>query len=145
MSITPLYLVAVAAFIGCAPARGTSDKPRPSAVLRRANVLTDEEIVATNADVANAYDALARLRPNWLSGHGVTSFNSRVSEFAMIFVDGQPLGEINSLRTIPVYHVAEFRYYDFTEAGARFGLRAGSGGVIEVTTKVGDQHRSSPP
>ena len=135
MSVKHLYLVAVAAIIGCAPASGTSGPSRASAVPRRASVLAAEEIVAAYADVMTAYDALARLRPNWLNAHGVSSFDPGSSEFAIVFVDGQQYGGLNSLRNIPAYQVAYFRYYDVTEAGATFGLRGGTGGVIEVRMK----------
>ncbi len=135
MSVKHLYLVAVAAIIGCAPASGTSGPSRTSAVPRRANFLAAREIVAANADVMTAYDALARLRPNWLNAHGVSSFDPRGSEFAIVFVDGQKYGGLNSLRNIPAYQVADFRYYDVTEAGATFGLQGGTGGVIEVRMK----------
>ena len=135
MSVKHLYLVAVAAIMACAPASGTSGTSRTSAVPRRANILTAEEIVAANADVATAYDALSRLRPNWLAAHGVSSFNTPGTELAIVFVDGQQYGGLNSLRNIQAYDVADIRYYDVTEAGAKFGLHGGTGGVIEVRMK----------
>ena len=135
MSVKHLYLVAVAAIIGCAPASGTSGTSRTSVVPRKANFLAAEEIVAAHADAATAYDALARLRPNWLNTHGVSSFAPRGTEVAVVFVNGQPYGDVESLHNIPAYQVADFRYYDVTEAGATFGLRGGTGGVIEVRTK----------
>ncbi|HEV2017337.1 MAG TPA: hypothetical protein VGQ98_03405, partial [Gemmatimonadaceae bacterium] len=58
------------------------------------------------------------------------------TEHATVFVDGQAYGDINSLRTIPTYHVSDVRYYNITEAGARFGIKGGSGGVIEVTMNL---------
>jgi len=96
MSVKHLYLVAVAAIIGCAPAGGTSGTSGASAAPRRADYLTAEEIVAA---------------------------------------DGQPYGDLNSLRNIPAYDVGDVRYYDVTQAGARFGVRGGPGGVIEVRMK----------
>ncbi|MBA3343236.1 MAG: hypothetical protein H0T48_15585 [Gemmatimonadaceae bacterium] len=136
MSLKHLYLVAVTAIIACAPASGTSGPSRISTDPRRANFLAAEEILAANADVMTAYDALARLRPNWLKAHGVSSFDPRGSDFAIVFVDGQQYGGLNSLRNIPANQVADFRYYDVTEAGGTFGLKGGTGGVIEVRTKV---------
>ena len=135
MSVKHLYLVAVAAIIGCAPASGTSGTSRTAAVPRKGNLLTAEEIAAAHADVTTAYDAVARLRPNWLAGHGVTSAvsNGAGTEFALVFVDGQQYGDLSSLRSIAAYQVGEMRYYNVTEAGARFGIRGGSSGVIEVT------------
>ena len=137
MSLKHLYLVAVAAIMACAPASGTSGTSPTSVVPRRGNLLTADEIVAAHADVTTAYDAVARLRPNWLAAHGVTSGidNGAGTEFALVFVDGQRYGDLNSLRGIPAYHVGDIRYYDVTQAGARFGIRGGASGVIEVTTK----------
>jgi hypothetical protein len=133
MSVKHLYLVAVAAIMACAAAGGTS---RKSAVHRAANLLTAEEIGAANADVTTVYDAVARLRPNWLAGHGVTSVAATGTQFAIVFVDGQHYGDLNSLRNISAYDVGDIRYYDVTQAGAKFGILGGSSGVIEVSLKT---------
>ena len=138
MSVKHLFLVAVAAIMACAPASGTSGTSGASAAPRRADYLTAEEIVGANADVATAYEALSRLRPNWLVSHGTTSFNPG-NGFAIVYVDGQRYGDVNSLRNIQASQIADIHYYDVTQAGARFGLRAGPGGVIEVRIKVNDQ------
>jgi hypothetical protein len=133
MSVKHLYLVAVVASMGCAASSGTSGTSYPTDS-RKANILTFDEIAAAHADVTTAYDAVARLRPNWLASHGVTSTigGGTDTEYATVFIDGQAYGDLNSLRNIPVYHVGEFRYYNITEAGAKFGLRGGSSGVIEL-------------
>ena len=139
MSVKHLYVVAVAAIVACATA-STSGTPGTE-VRRKGNLLTADEIASAHADITTAYDALSRLRPNWLAGHGVTSSvsNGAGTEFALVFVDGQRYGDINSLRDIPAFNVGDIRYYDVTEGGARFGIRGGSSGVIEVTMKVRDQ------
>ena len=129
MSVKHLYLLAVAATLACAPASGTSGS---SGIPRRANVLTAEEIVAAYADAASAYDAIARLRPNWLVAHGVAAHGS---EYAAVFLDGQKYGDLASLRNIPASHVGDVRYYDVTQAGATFGIKGDTGGVIEVKSK----------
>ena len=131
MSVNRLYLMAVAAVIGCASTGNTSDTPR---MARGASVLTAEEIAAAHADNNTVYDAVARLRPNWLAAHGTTSLQGG-TEYAVVWVDGQQYGNLNSLRNLPAYQVADIQYYDVTQAGARFGLRAGGGGVIEVRQK----------
>lgn len=135
MSVKHLCLVAVAAIIGCAPATGGSGTSGTSAVPRKADVLTAEEIGAAHADATTAYDAIARLRPNWLVSRGVSTFGSGATEFAIVFIDGQKHGSLETLRRIPAYHVKDFRYYDVTQAGATFGVQAGMGGVIEVRMK----------
>jgi hypothetical protein len=135
MSVKHLCLVAVAAAIGCSSAHGASGPQGTSAVSRRTNLLTADEIVAAKADLVSAYDAVARLRPNWLAAHGLASLDLSSNEFAVVYVDGTKYGGLESLRNIPAYQVASLRYYDVTQAGATFGLKAGTGGVIEVTTK----------
>ncbi|HEY8832775.1 MAG TPA: hypothetical protein VIM21_09690 [Gemmatimonadaceae bacterium] len=135
MSVKHLYLMTAAALMGCA---ATNSAPSSGAPTRKANILTFDEISAAHADVTTAYDAVARLRPNWLASHGVTSAigGGTDTEYATVFIDGQPYGGIESLRNIPVYHVGEFRYYSITEAGAKYGLRGGSSGVIELTMNL---------
>ena len=130
MSVKHLYLVAVVAVLGCAASASSK-----SGLPRTGNLLTAEEIAAAHADINTAYDAIARLRPNWLAAHGVTSSvaNGAGTQFALVFVDGQRYGDLNSLRAIPAYHVGGIRYYNVTEAGARFGIHGGSSGAIEVT------------
>jgi hypothetical protein len=101
-------------------------------VTRPANLLVAGEIAGANADAATLYDAIARLRPNWLAVHGVSSLKAGGSDYAIVYVDGHRYGDLDSLRNLQAYQVANVRYYDVTEAGATFGLRAGTAGVIDV-------------
>jgi hypothetical protein len=144
MSGRHLYLVAVAVIFGCASGGSTSGNPPillgPGTTRR---ILSGDEIAAAHADVTTAYDAVSRLRPNWLAGHGVTSGGGTGTQYAIVFVDGEPYGDLNSLRTIPAYHIGDIHYYDVTEAGAKFGIRGGSSGVIEVRTKSPSSPSSS--
>jgi len=134
MSVKHLCLIAVAAILGCAPATGTSGTSGTPPVPRRGTLLTAEEILAAHADVATAYDAISRLRPNWLAARGAT-FDPPSSEFPVVFVNGRLYGELNSLRNIDASHVADVRYYSSAEAGSIFGLQGGLSGVIEVRMK----------
>ena len=131
MSANRLYLAAVVAVMACASG-GTQGGPSAP---RRSSLLTAVEIVQANADVNSAYDAIARLRPNWLASHGSISSSAENSSFASVWVDGQQAGDFNALRQIPAYQVGVIEYFDITQAGARFGVRAGGGGAIEVRMK----------
>ena len=137
MSIKHLFPLAVLAIIGCHSSGGTGDTVRFGTASRQSDVLTKDELVSAHADVNTAYDAIARLRPNWLAVHGVTSAQTgnQSTETAVVYVDGQRYGPISSLRNIQAYNVMTMRYYDITQAGARFGIQGGAGGVIEVTTR----------
>jgi hypothetical protein len=132
MSIRYLYLIGVAAILGCAS--GGTPGTAGTAAPRKGNLLTAAEIAAANADNTTAYDAVARLRPNWLVARGVAT---QGPEYPVVFVDGQQFGPPESLRGIQAYHVEEIRFYDITQAGARFGIKGGTGGVIEVKSKSG--------
>ena len=132
MSVKYLSVVVVAAVIGCASGSNIRTPSTP----RMARVLSADEVFEAKADIGSAYDALARLRPNWLAVHGVSGFDPRDAEYAEIYIDGQHHGNLETLRNIPATDVKAYRYYDVTEAGATFGLRAGTGGVIALTLKV---------
>lgn len=133
MSPRLVYLVAAATLCACA-----TTGSNPSVSRQSATVLTAEEMAAAHADATTAYDAIARLRPNWLAGKGITS-SSNTGDRAAVWLDGQPYGDISVLRNIAAYNVGSFHYYDVTQAGAKFGIRGGSGGVIEVTSKSAGQ------
>ncbi len=135
MSIKHLSLIAVAAILGCAPASGTSSTPREVTLARKSFLITADEIAEAHADAGTAYDAIARLRPNWLVRHGIAG---QGNAYAVVFVDGQQYGDLNTLRNIPAYQVGDVRYYDVTQAGATYGIKGDTGGVIEVRMRVRD-------
>jgi hypothetical protein len=133
MSVKYLYMLAAAGLLGCASA-GSKTTAAHSGVFLGAS-----EISETHADNMSAYEAVLRLRPNWLASHGAMTSNSQASNFAAVFVDGQFVGDVSALRAIQAYQVGDIRYYNVTEAGAKFGVRAGSTGAIEVTMKTAGQ------
>lgn len=134
MSVKHLYLIAAPAILACAPASGTSGTSGTPRAHRSATLLAAEEIRSANADAGTAYDAVSRLRPNWLT-RGTRSFDPPTTEFPVIFVDGRLYGPLDSLRNIDANQIAEVRFYSPTEAGGKFGLHGGLSGVIEVSTK----------
>jgi len=134
MSVKLLYFVALAAIVGCATSGGRAS---PTSVTGKANFLGAEEIANAYADARSAWDAIARLRPNWLAARGVTSLvdGGAGTDFAVVFIDGQRYGDLQSLRQIQAYQVGSAQYYDVTQAGANFGIRGGASGVIEIKMK----------
>jgi len=137
MSARKIYLVTLAAVIGCAPASGTPGSSSQADAPRRSNVLTAEEIATLQADVPTAYDIVARLRPSWMTARGVTSLGADVdvSERALVFVDGHHPGTLEALRNIQAYQIGDIRFYNVAEAVAKFGVMGGTTGVIEVRMK----------
>ena len=95
--------------------------------------ITEAEIVASNA--INAYEVIVKLRNNFLSYRGETSFYPSGSRsMPTVYVDEQRYGEITVLENIPALQVASIRLYRAWEATTRYGT-GNMSGVIAVTTR----------
>ena len=95
--------------------------------------ITEQEIVASNA--INAYEAIQRLRSNFLTYRGETSFYlSHSKSMPTVYVDEQKYGEITVLENIPAQQIASIRLYRAWEATTRYGT-GNTAGVIAVTTR----------
>jgi hypothetical protein len=96
-------------------------------------LITEQEIEASGAPTA--YEAIQRLRPNFLSYRGETSLDRNKSQpYPTVYVDGQEYGPLTSLRNIPASQVATIRLYRSWEATTKFGT-GNMGGVIAITTR----------
>lgn len=96
------------------------------------DTITEAEIASSSA--ANAYEAVQRLRGNFLSNRGKTTILGRSSPMPIVYLDGVRFGEISSLRNISATTVQTIRLYRAWEAQQKYGNDV-MGGVIEVTTK----------
>jgi hypothetical protein len=134
MSTSHLYLIAVPAILACAPAGSTYGTSGALPAPRRSTFLTAEEIRTANVDRGSAYDAISRLRPNWMT-RGTKSFDPPSTELPIVFVGGNRYGEIETLRNLSADQIAEIRFYSPAEAGGKFGMQGGLSGVIEVSLK----------
>ena len=97
-----------------------------------AQVITEAGIIEAN--VANAYDAIRKLRANFLTYRGRTNLRGSAASQPRVYVDDQPYGTVASLTTIRAVQVAEIRLYRAWEATTRFGT-GNMDGVIAVTTR----------
>lgn len=110
---------------GCATSQGAS-APRNSAII------TQEEIAASLA--GDAYDAVLKLRSNFLMSRGRTSLRNAESPLPTVFVDGIRHGPVSSLRVIPASSVAQIRLLRSWESTTLYGTGY-MAGVIAVTTR----------
>ena len=92
--------------------------------------LTRSELAATNA--GNLYDAIAKLRPQWLSSRGATSVTDASPTGVDVYMNGTFLGKADYLRDVRLQDVSSVTYWDAGQASARFGM-GHSRGVIEIT------------
>ena len=105
----------------CAAGSGSGDSgPR-----RNANLITLEEVTALG-DVGTAFDAIRRLRPNWLTGRGGSE--------PRIFVNGVDRGGLDILRNYRATAIREVRFTSPSDATIRYGTNSG-GGVIDLITR----------
>jgi hypothetical protein len=93
------------------------------------NVLTGDQLRETN--VGNVYDALRRLRPQWLRARGTASIVSPESTEPVVYVSGIRRGELRTLQNVNVDQVQSVEFIDGRDATTRFGTGHG-GGVITV-------------
>jgi hypothetical protein len=96
-------------------------------------LITQDEVETSRAPTA--YEVIQKLRANFLSYRGETSFDrSKSQSYPTVYVDGQEFGPISSLRNIPSSQVATIRLYRSWEATTKFGT-GNMGGVIAITTR----------
>lgn len=122
-----LTLIALTSLVACARPAAQSGDARGSN-----NVLTVAQLSAANTE--NLYDAINRLRPNWLTSRGPTSVTNSTPTEVSVFMGGSFLGHSEYLKEIRVLDVTEVRYWDAGSASARFGA-GHPRGVIELTRK----------
>ncbi|MEX2282912.1 MAG: hypothetical protein WEE89_10565 [Gemmatimonadota bacterium] len=96
------------------------------------NRITPAQLEAAN--VENMYQAVEKLRPEWLTSRGPTSITDATLTLPSVYINGQMLGKPDYLREISVMDVSEARFWPTGEASARFGM-GHPRGVIELTRK----------
>ena len=132
-SIAPRHLVVVALLALSACASQSSSKRPPS---KDANLITLDELEKVNA--SNLFDAVNRLRPQFLRSRGVVSLQDPTPPTAVVYLDGQRVGGIDFLERMSPMGVISVRYMTPVDASSRYGLNH-EGGAILVSTR-----RSAP-
>ena len=103
-------IVALAALAACASS-GTSRGSTP----RSSDQITSAEIAASSA--TNAYALIERLRPNWLRTPAIGSIGGGArTQVIVVYLDGQRLGDLSSLRTLSVDGIKSMQWLDAARA-----------------------------
>jgi len=92
-------------------------------------VLLADEIQA--ASVSTAYQAVARLRPEWLHRRGRVSVRDPTAGAVVVYLNGMRQGGASALDAIVAETVLAMEFLSGQEATTRFGTGHG-GGVILV-------------
>jgi hypothetical protein len=96
------------------------------------SILTAAQLASANSD--NLFDAIQKLRPEWLTTRGPSSVTGLAMSAVSVYMNGSMLGQAEALRDLRLLDVTEVRYWDAGQASARFGM-GHPRGVIEVTRK----------
>lgn len=91
------------------------------------NVISTEEL--SDLTGFNAYDAVQRLRPQWLRSRG-----GNLSDLPATFVDGRHFGDLNQLSSFNTADILSIRYLSAADATTLYGTGY-PGGVIEIRTR----------
>lgn len=97
------------------------------------NVITREQI--DSSDAHNVYELVIRLHPDFLKDRGAVSIKKNTHDRAVVFMNDQEYGILETLRNIPTGRIGEVRYYPGIEAVSRFGAQYG-GGVVQLIPRV---------
>ena len=138
LGVFVLLVVGACAHGSAAPASG----PAPTSAHRDPSVITQEELVDPAVSELTAYEAIQRLRPNFLSTRGTQtiayqSTNGIVeSESGKVHasIDNSGVLDLDQLKRIRASGVIEIRLLSPAAAMQRFGGSAKSGAVIAVRT-----------
>lgn len=123
-----LLMSATTVIVACSAPAVSSHSEDP-----RSQLITEDEIEASRAPTA--YEVIQKLRANFLTYRGETSFDrSKSQAYPTVYVDGQQYGSVGMLRNIPASQVATIRLYRAWEATTKFGT-GNMGGVIAITTR----------
>ena len=82
------------------------------------------------------YDAIRRLRPNFLKPRGLAAYGAPETTVLTLYVDGQRMDSVDDLRRISCNEVAEVRFYEPQIANTKFAGHNNAGGAIAVTLKA---------
>ena len=126
-SLMALGLVVALAAAACHP----STTPSSGSSLR--NVITQDQI--DSSDAHSVYELIARTRPEFLRDRGSVSIKQNIHERAVVFINGQEYGILETLHNLAIGRFSEVRFYPGIDAVAKFGAQYG-GGVVELISRT---------
>ena len=124
-SVLVVFLLGMA---GCAGAANSTDgASRPRA---RSDFLGGEEL--RRGGYSNLYELIRDARPRWLQPRGVDTISGTPGQ-VQVHIDGNRMGPVEVLRTIPLSGVTSIQFLGPVDAAGRFGLDHGHGAILVST------------
>jgi hypothetical protein len=115
---------------------GSSPASSASSAARSPNLITAQEIAQTTA--SNAYELVARLRPQWMRTSGVASIGAGARSAGVVaYVDNIRLSRFDELRGVSAESVTSIRYLSAEQAAALDTRGGPVAGAVVVSTRPG--------
>jgi hypothetical protein len=130
--LRPIRLTALALSllaVGCASNKAATQAAAPHR--STGDVLPGDELTGTGA--TNVYEAVQRLRPQWLTSARVRRGGS--GDELVVYLDSNRYGTLTSLRSLSLGGIQEVRYYGASEATNRFGTGHTGGAIVVSMSK----------
>ncbi|MDB4915596.1 MAG: hypothetical protein JWM95_3240 [Gemmatimonadetes bacterium] len=120
----------------CASSTSSATPGTASATPSNPDVITAADIAADPSIAAgDAYQAVQKLRPRFLMTRGQMSGKNVTAGSVKLSIDGGALVTIDNLSRYAASSIVELRYLNANDAAQRFGMAAGSGGVVMLKSK----------
>jgi hypothetical protein len=110
----------------CAPARNAIPGDY------NASIISEYELNASSTNTA--YEAIRRLRPQWLNYQPQTSVRDPNPPAPVVYIDEQFSGDLSLLNHLLISQIESIAFYKAPEAMIKYGTNR-TGGVMGVTTK----------
>jgi hypothetical protein len=98
--------------------------------LDTSTVITEQEL--SRVDVATAYEAVQRLRPDFLRPRGAVSIRNQRASLPVVYVAGIRQGGPETLRNVRLGDVLEIHYLNSVDATTRYGTDHVGGAIIII-------------
>jgi hypothetical protein len=138
MKVRLIWGVAAVLLVGCARPTPTAEPASPEAAAKRRSAasgpLRAEEIAGIQ--VQTAYEAVERLRPDFLQTRGTVSALDIAEQSPEVYINGVHVrGGVQALRSIPASSVTLVRRISAVDATQRYGANHLSP-VLEVVVRT---------
>jgi hypothetical protein len=113
--------------------QGSGNTERRREPRRRRDVITRDELMESGA--TNLYDAVDRLRPQWMRARGATNLGGSAGTAVVVYQGNTQLGGLDALRSITLEFAEELRFLDSSQASNTLpglGSRAVAGAIVIV-------------
>ena len=126
-----LRYIAMTSMLVAVGACASSKSSGSQSVHRTGNAIDANDIASTAA--SNVYDAIQRLRPQWLTSTRIRRGGS--GDDLIVYLDSNRYGTMNSLRSLSIGGVQEVRYFSASEATNRYGTGHTGGAILVLMSK----------